>query len=79
MPDVSRETEPPADAERLVPVLGTMTVPRLARARLLSARILVRAVTDPPTLSARPSRLPAYCSCCGCVKRYCICRCCCSA
>ena len=24
-----------------------------------------------------PRRLPQYCSCCGCVKRYCNCRCCC--
>jgi hypothetical protein len=22
-------------------------------------------------------RLPGYCKCCGCVKRYCYCRCCC--
>lgn len=22
--------------------------------------------------------LPAYCGCCGCITRYCICRCCCA-
>ena len=30
---------------------------------------------DHPALSRKG--LPAYCGCCGCVKRYCICSCCC--
>lgn len=30
-----------------------------------------------PGLEIRRNRLPDYCSCCGCVSRYCICSCCC--
>lgn len=45
-------------------------------AEWLAGRVAVttrRHVYHPPGVRG----LPAYCGCCGCVKRYCLCSCCC--
>ena len=59
------------------PVIGTMNAAQLAEAQADTMRALAASPAHPHARPGSRRRLPAYCGCCGCITRYCICSCCC--
>lgn len=81
---MSTYTDAMAEIER---IWDTQVPPRFSTSLTIKDRTYLRlAALEFEAQRARRGRqryvlpsaqLPAYCSCCGCITRYCICRCCC--
>ena len=70
-------THPTAATAATEPVIGTMTAAQAAQAQADTARVLAAPLAHSRTRPGGRRQLPAYCGCCGCITRYCICSCCC--
>lgn len=70
-------SHPTATASHTKPIIGTMDTAQLAAAQANTARALAAPRVRCRTPHGSGHRLSAYCGCCGCITRYCICSCCC--